>query len=115
MQVLGNLLQNAARYSPEGSAIEVSLAVSAECAIFTVQDNGYGVNEEDLPRLFEKFFRSKSNQNTGLGLGLSICKAIIEVHGGTILARNVPIGRGLVIEFSLPIQKTIPSSQGVKS
>ena len=69
---------------------------------FLILDTGTGVEEQELPHLFEKFFRGKKAKKGGTGLGLSICKGIIEAHGGTISAKNRN-PQGLCVEFILPL------------
>ena len=101
-RVLGNLLDNAAKYS-DGEATEVRLSEQAGQQLVEVRDRGPGIAEEDLPRLFDHFFRadrSRSRGTGGTGLGLTLCKRIIEAHGGSILARNRH-GGGLVVQFGL--------------
>jgi two-component system, OmpR family, sensor histidine kinase KdpD len=102
-QVLINLLENAAKYSGDADPITLRVRAAAKWLVVTVEDTGPGVAEEDLERIFEKFFRVKRFENVvGTGLGLCICKGIIEVHGGRIWAKNRPTG-GLCISFTLPI------------
>jgi two-component system sensor histidine kinase KdpD len=102
-QVLVNLLDNAAKYSPRGSQIEVGFRQRAEFLDVWVADCGRGIPAEDLQRVFEKFFRvQRPDGITGTGLGLSICKGIIEAHGGSIRAENREQG-GTQITFTLPV------------
>jgi two-component system, OmpR family, sensor histidine kinase KdpD len=100
-QVLVNLLNNAVNYSTEGSEIVVSLRREGNRAIFEVSDNGEGISEEDLPRIFERYQRSESSgkmNRKGIGLGLSLCKSIVEAHNGEITIRkNYP--KGTVVSF----------------
>jgi two-component system, OmpR family, sensor histidine kinase KdpD len=103
-QVMINLLDNAAKYSPESGQIEIQAFQSETMITVEVADQGPGIPEEDLRRIFEKFYRVKRFENVvGTGLGLSICKGIIEVHGGKIWAENRPDG-GLKIAFTLPLK-----------
>lgn len=103
-QVLINLLNNAVNYSAEGSEIVVSLRREGDRAIFEVSDNGEGIPEEDLPRIFERYQRSASGgrmNRKGIGLGLSLCKSIVEAHKGEITIRkNLP--KGTVVSFYVP-------------
>jgi two-component system, OmpR family, sensor histidine kinase KdpD len=100
-QVLINLLNNAVNYSTEGSEIVVSLRREGNRAIFEVSDNGEGIPEEDLPHIFERYQRSESSgrmNRKGIGLGLSLCKSIVEAHNGEITIRkNSP--KGTVVSF----------------
>jgi two-component system, OmpR family, sensor histidine kinase KdpD len=102
--VLINLLDNAIKYSPAGSPIEIEARPLADEVEISVSDHGIGIPDEDLPRVFDKFFRVQRQDNTGgTGLGLSICKGIVEAHGTHILAENRP-GGGTTIRFTLPIE-----------
>ncbi len=103
IQVITNLLRNAAVYSREGSRVDACISAGDDAVSFTVRDSGPGVNEKDLPRLFEKFFRGENATSRGTGLGLSICKGIVDAHGGEIRARNVS-GGGFEVMFTLPIE-----------
>jgi two-component system sensor histidine kinase KdpD len=103
-QVLINLLDNAAKYSPENGLIEIHGYQKGEVVQIDVEDQGPGIPEEDLDRIFEKFYRVKRFEHVvGTGLGLSICKGIVEVHGGKIWAENRPEGGGK-LAFTLPIK-----------
>jgi two-component system, OmpR family, sensor histidine kinase KdpD len=104
-QVLVNLLDNALKYTPAEAAIEISTWVSKKEWFVRVADSGPGVGEEDLPRLFDKFYRGSQTGKTGAGLGLAICKGIIDIHGGYLRAENRP-GDGMFFEFSLPLEDT---------
>jgi two-component system OmpR family sensor kinase/two-component system sensor histidine kinase BaeS len=108
-QVLTNLISNALRYSPRASSIKIDLAESAfpvgddtnaeQRMVISVEDSGPGIASEDLPHVFDRFY--KSSDSRGMGLGLSIAKYIIEAHGGEIKAESAE-GRGTKIWFSLP-------------
>ncbi len=99
-RLLGNLLQNACKYAPSGTEITISVNGGA----VEVSDRGPGVPVEDLPKLFEPFFRGQKNRQAGLGLGLMIARQVVTLHGGQITAQNRPDG-GLTIRFVLPTQK----------
>ena len=103
--VLRNLLDNAVKYAlPGGAPVELSLRREGEAVVLRVKDDGPGIPEEDLPRIFEPFFRvdrSRSRKTGGYGLGLGICKRIVEAHGGRIEAANNP-GRGASLTVTLP-------------
>jgi len=106
-RVLDNLLDNAVKYSKPDSPIDIVAVNSEKEQIVHVQDRGMGVPEKDLPRLFEPFFRTDKSRNRnmgGVGLGLTLCKRIIEAHGGTISASPRPEG-GTSICFTLPEKK----------
>ena len=103
IQVLVNLLDNAHKYAPRGSDICIISRVEAPWLVLEVVDRGPGVPEQDLQRIFDKFYRIPVPEGTGgTGLGLPICKGIIEAHGGTILAR-IRSGGGLGVEIRLPL------------
>ncbi|MBN1976664.1 MAG: HAMP domain-containing protein [Anaerolineae bacterium] len=103
-QVVGNVLDNALRHTPEGGLITVEAARQGGDVVVTVTDTGVGVPQEHLGRLFGRFWRgepSRSRRTGGSGLGLAIAQRIVEAHGGRIWAENVPAG-GLRVGFSLP-------------
>lgn len=102
--ILGNLLSNASKYSPEGSPVAFHLAVAEPGGLeFTVTDEGIGIPEADRPHIFEAFHRaSNAGQVSGTGLGLAIVKRCAELHGGTVTARPGAVC-GSVFIFSLPI------------
>jgi two-component system sensor histidine kinase KdpD len=105
VEVLVNLLANAAKYSPIDTPIELSIQKTNDLLEIAIHDHGEGAPPEDLEHLFDKFFRSATVRHTGgLGLGLSISKGFIEAHGGSIEARNRPSG-GLSVLIYLPIPK----------
>lgn len=114
VQILTNLLSNACKYSPPNSNIDLSFHVELRAiasqklpqpmVVCTVADHGYGISEEDLARLFTKFFRSSDpniRQALGTGLGLSITKGLIELHGGTIWVEST-LGEGTTFSFTVP-------------
>ena len=89
-QVLANLLSNALRYQKGGGTVEVSVASVNNGVELAVQDSGPGISEQDLPHLFERFYRvdqSRSRESGGSGLGLAIAKELVEAHGGRIWRR----------------------------
>ncbi len=101
-QVLSNLLENVLRYTPEQSPIEISAKTTETTVNITVADQGPGIPVGLEDKLFEKFYRVHPGvAQSGVGLGLSICKAIVTAHGGSIYAQNRPEG-GAVFSFSLP-------------
>lgn len=107
-QVLVNLLENAAKYSPAGSPIEITARAADHELVVEVADRGRGLAEEDLPRIFEKFYRAKSSTSrSGAGLGLAICRGIVELHGGTISAEN-RAGGGAVFRIRVPLSTNLP-------
>jgi two-component system, OmpR family, phosphate regulon sensor histidine kinase PhoR len=119
-QAIGNLVSNAIRYAPRGSAIEISARTSeapgntfnntanpsaTRMALITVTDQGPGIPEKHLPRLFERFYRvdsARSREDGGTGLGLAIVKHIAIVHGGSVIAESV-IGHGSKFSLIIPL------------
>lgn len=101
--VVLNLLDNALKYSPKGSTIELSTCLAGGEVVVMVKDQGVGLTAKDLPYLFDKFFRAKQTENiSGTGLGLAICKGIIEAHRGRIWA-EARAGGGSIFAFALPV------------
>jgi two-component system sensor histidine kinase VicK len=102
--VLGNLLENAVKYSPDGSDITVSVDARADQVVTAVTDCGIGIPSDELGQVFERFHRGRQVSSTnygGLGLGLYITKQIVERHGGSIWVESQE-GRGTTFSFSLP-------------
>ena len=106
VQVLGNLLSNAARHSPEASSIRVSAVREGVHVAVSVADDGMGVSADLLPHLFRKFSRIDGDDRgrgiAGSGLGLAICKGIVEAHGGRIWAESGGPGLGARFTLTLP-------------
>jgi two-component system sensor histidine kinase KdpD len=99
-----NVMDNALKYSPDGSAIEIGASCIDNNVRVSVRDYGYGIPKEDLGRIFNKFYRVQRAQNVlGTGLGLSISKNIIEAHGGNISAESV-FGKGATFIIELPLE-----------
>jgi two-component system sensor histidine kinase BaeS len=104
-QIIGNILSNALRYSPEGSQIKIDLLRSATSVQVRIQDGGPGIPPEALEHIFERFYRAdraRSRAEGGSGLGLAIAKELAEMHGGTLNAANAPEG-GAIFILSLPL------------
>jgi signal transduction histidine kinase len=103
--VLNNLLENALRYAlPDSAAVSVSVIEAPDGAVVRVDDDGPGIPADDLPRVFEPFFRvdrSRSRRTGGYGLGLALCRRIMEAHGGRIDAGNRD-GRGATFVLTFP-------------
>ena len=106
-QVLDNLLSNAAKFSPPAAPILLTAAVDGAHVAISVRDEGRGMAAEDLPKLFGKFVRSDPHAAyDGYGLGLAICKGIVEAHGGRIWARSDGPGLGTLLAFTVPAVQT---------
>jgi signal transduction histidine kinase len=106
-QVLANLLTNANKYAPEGSAVRLSANRVGDEIEFAVSDNGPGLGEEELDHVFDRFWRAQSGETQavgGTGLGLAIAKSLVDLHGGAISVDSVA-GEGATFRFVLPIAK----------
>jgi two-component system sensor histidine kinase KdpD len=109
-QVLTNLIENAVRYTPAESPIEISARVDGDYMLISVADRGPGIPEVDLKRVFDKFYRvmdtqSRAARPVGSGLGLAVSRGLVEAHGGRIWAENRE-GGGAIFRFTLPLGKT---------
>jgi signal transduction histidine kinase len=108
-QVIFNLIDNAIKYTHEGGKVEVSLKSEGDSAVVMVSDTGVGIGAEDIPHLFDRFYRvdkARTREAGGAGLGLSICKNIVEAHGGRIEVRSEP-GEGSTFSVYLPIVESV--------
>ena len=103
VQVLNNLLSNAARHAPESTAIRVAAVREDAHVAVSVSDEGSGVAPELMPHLFSKHADAGRSAATGRGLGLAICKGLVEAHGGRIRAESPGPGRGATFTFTLPV------------
>jgi signal transduction histidine kinase len=102
-QVAANLIDNAVKYTPAGGRVDVEVGRTNDAALFRVRDTGPGIPADELPRIFDRLFRGDhSRAERGLGLGLSLVKAVVEAHGGAVDVRSEP-GRGSVFTVSLPM------------
>ncbi len=104
-QVLGNLIKNSLLHTPEGGSITVSAVQSGREVILSVADTGPGIAPDELPYIFERFYRadkSRMRKTGGSGLGLTIARTLVKAHGGRIWAKS-EIGKGTTISFSVPI------------
>jgi len=114
-QVLGNLLTNAARYTPSGGKIRLTAERSGDDAVVRVIDNGIGLAPPDLPRIFEMFTQlspTRDRPNAGLGIGLALSKALVELHGGSIEARSAGPGQGseFIVRLALAPLETLAAA-----
>jgi len=101
-QVFVNLIENAVKYTPDGSGIEIAACARDDVVEVEVRDSGPGFIQGHEERIFDKFFRGRTDNIRGAGLGLAICRAIVEAHGGAIRAQN-RTGGGAIIHFSIPM------------
>jgi two-component system, OmpR family, sensor kinase len=106
-QVVYNILENAIKYTPEGGQIRVRLIRSGRNAILSITDNGPGIPKDDLPHIFDRFYRvdkARSRETGGTGLGLSIVNQLVLMHGGTVSVQSEE-GKGSTFTVELPIQQ----------
>jgi two-component system CheB/CheR fusion protein len=105
-QVFINLIENAVKFSRERGTIWVKVALEANEAIMKVEDNGAGISPEALPTIFELFTQVETcdqRRNTGLGIGLSVVKALTTLHGGSVQVRSDGLGKGSDFTVRLPL------------
>jgi PAS domain S-box-containing protein len=105
-QVLSNLLNNAAKYTPKGGRVDLAVSVEGGQAVLRVSDNGVGISAEALPNvfdLFEQLPEARGRGQGGLGIGLSLARGLVELHGGTIRAESPGLGRGSTFTVRLPL------------
>jgi signal transduction histidine kinase len=112
-QVLANLLGNAMKFTPEGGSVTIALDRDGDFARFRVTDTGKGISPEGLQHVFDRFYQEDADRqrNKGLGLGLNICRSLVELHGGRIWAESLP-GAGSTFAFTIPLAKStqLPST-----
>lgn len=112
-QVLGNLLDNALRHTPPGGHVVLGVATHGDDVVFTVTDDGDGVDPRHLPHLFERFYRTdaaRDRDRGGAGIGLAIAKALTEAHGGRLRAASAGPGTGTTFTVSVPLRP--PGARG---
>jgi two-component system phosphate regulon sensor histidine kinase PhoR len=110
--VLTNLVHNAVKFTPPGGRITVAARPAGDDVVFSVQDTGVGIPAEDLPRIFERFYKAdRARSGGGTGLGLAIAKHIVQGHGGRLWAESVE-GQGSTFYFTLPVvvEREVPAS-----
>jgi signal transduction histidine kinase len=115
-QVIANLLNNAAKYTDEGGKVWLTLEKAADRAVFRVRDNGRGLDAEALKGLFNLFYQADRNLDRaggGLGLGLSLVRSLVQMHGGTVEAFSAGRGKGSEFVVCLPCLPTPPPAPGV--
>jgi signal transduction histidine kinase len=104
-QALRNLIGNAVKYTPNGGVVMISLEHEANMACIRIQDTGYGIPSENLPHIFNRFYRVRQSSHAdieGNGLGLAIVKSIAEQHGGDVTVES-EVGKGSCFSFTLPL------------
>jgi signal transduction histidine kinase len=113
LQVLSNLVGNALKFTPEGGIVEVRASVDGDWVTIDVEDSGPGLRPEDLSRLFDRFWQADTADRRGIGLGLSIARALVEAHGGRIWVESRP-GLGSTFSFTLPLAAA-PDAAGAEA
>ena len=106
VQVLGNLLDNASKYTPEGGEIDLAVAIVGDAVEMTVSDSGIGISAEVLPEVFEPFVQDGHAigfNGVGLGIGLTVVRELVEAHGGSVVATSSGIGQGSRFVVRLPL------------
>ncbi|HET9314888.1 MAG TPA: ATP-binding protein, partial [Vicinamibacteria bacterium] len=117
-QVFGNLLDNAAKYSPAGGRIQLEGRQEGEWLVVRVRDNGIGIAPDVLPRLFDMFYRadrSLEQHEAGLGIGLTLVRQLVELHGGSVDAHSEGTGRGSEFVVRLPLARAAPPAASAAS
>jgi len=117
-QVVGNLLNNAAKYTPPGGHIELSAAVEDGRALVRVVDDGTGIAPDMLPRVFDLFAQGRrplDRAQGGLGIGLSLVRKLVEMHGGTVEAQSAGLGRGSTFTVCLPLAPALVETATARS
>jgi two-component system sensor histidine kinase KdpD len=112
---LANLLDNAAKYAPAGSALRISARREEGEVVLEVADSGSGIAAQDLARVFEAFYRGAAGEDrpaTGTGLGLAICRAFVEANGGTVAALSAGAGQGATLRIRLPVPEGAVQPEG---
>jgi signal transduction histidine kinase/DNA-binding response OmpR family regulator len=117
-QIIANLLNNAAKYTDPGGSIQLRVEVSGESVFLHVRDNGIGLAPEMLPKIFELFVQSERGADRaqgGLGIGLTLVRRLVEMHGGTITAQSEGVGRGSEFVVRLPLDPSLQEDTEVTS
>jgi len=111
-QVIINLVHNAVKFTPEGGQIVTAAELADRMLQVSVRDTGVGITAEELPRIFERFYKSDTaRRSPGSGLGLAIAKHIVQAHGGTIWAESAP-GAGATVSFTMPLETPPATAPG---
>jgi CheY-like chemotaxis protein len=114
LEVLDNLIGNAVKFTAAGGTITVGAGARNGDVVVWVKDTGSGIDADQLPHIFDRFWQAKKRERRGIGLGLSICKAIVEAHGGQIWAESTP-GAGTTLFFTVPAAPQTEASTERKS
>jgi signal transduction histidine kinase len=109
-QVVGNLLRNAAKYTDPGGRIDLAVHTEGSEAVVLVRDNGMGISPELLPRVFDLFIQGEQGLDrtgAGLGIGLTLVRSLVEMHGGRVEARSDGDGKGAEVVVRLPLGEAL--------
>jgi signal transduction histidine kinase len=106
LQVLGNLIGNAIKFTPERGAVQISAETFDDEVLFAVRDTGVGVSAKQLPHVFDRFWQATPKTRLGSGLGLTIAKGVVEALGGRIWVESRP-GDGTTFFFTLPLASAL--------
>ena len=107
LQIFSNLVDNALKFTPKGGSIFIEAQGAGHEARFFVRDTGRGISDEELPRIFDRFWQAQRNKHAGIGMGLSIVKGLVEAHGGRLWVES-KLGAGTTFFFTLPLAKPVP-------
>src|SRR5262249_5034202 len=111
-QVVSNLLDNAAKYTPRGGTVRLTLSAEEEHAVFRVRDDGVGISQEWLSKIFEPFMQintSIDRATGGLGIGLALVKSLVDLHGGVVEAVSDGVGTGSEFVVRIPLVADAPA------
>ncbi|HEY5988268.1 MAG TPA: HAMP domain-containing sensor histidine kinase, partial [Streptosporangiaceae bacterium] len=109
-QILANLLSNALKYTPQGGLVRVQVTTEGTWAVIRVSDTGPGIPPDELPHVFDRFFRGRTARPTGTGIGLTVVSELAQAHGGTAEVASQP-GQGTTFTVRLPAQATPPHNR----
>jgi signal transduction histidine kinase len=109
-QIVANLLSNALKFTPPGGLVRVELQADGDQAVLQVADSGPGIPAEELPHIFDRFWRGRTARASGTGIGLTVVRELVQAHGGTVQAASQP-GHGATFTVRLPLQATPPDNR----
>jgi signal transduction histidine kinase len=109
LQILSNLVANALKFTPPGGVVSLSARATAETIVFEVRDSGRGISADDLPHVFERYWKRDADSSRGAGLGLYISRALVEAHGGHISVESA-LGIGSTFRIELPVEPKRPAT-----
>jgi len=106
-ELIDNIISNAVKYSPENSCIEINAETDGDFALISVSDDGIGMTDKQISYVFDEFYKADISRHDfeSSGLGLPICKRIVEKHGGKIWAESKGEGKGTTLYFTMPLSK----------